>query len=344
MQRKNDAVLFPYTKPAKQQLVDFINLKNNRLFSVDQLIFGIPAAVDGNGLSRVSIGFAVTSSFTNETAVLEYWRVDLKKIVGESLTIWVDEHTPQTLYKAILEQYGVLIEPELFSLTETTVFLPDIAPVTDLAGFDPVDDPVTQPVVSGATPVDNRNYRLTALPHHLTWFGSVTISTRRALKLLGTTIDSTLDLREFYKDGRFEKPPVELVTPNGVWLLDDVMDEPKRRHFESLLFTTQVGDVELGDSLLVELLTAMTGDRWVNQDTLTEFNLRGSEIVYNGFVTKDYQTYDDRYGYVIAIALGPLCDNLTGLFKIAYRYASSLTPSNLDYDRSHVMPIFGHGR
>jgi hypothetical protein len=344
MHRKREPVLFPFSKPSKEQLVDFINYKNDRLFAPEQISFGLPALLEPTGLSTVDLMFVDPTGWTSDKAPFRYNRVDIAMLIGGPFVIWVKEHTEEAVYQAILEQYGILIEKDVSELNLISRSLVDITPVHEIPSFDAVDEEDSEVVEPFPPALDNRNYVLAMLPGHLLWYGNIKVHTRRAIEGLGTSIDSRMDLREFYKTGSYDLPRVDLLTPNGVYLLcEQGISHKERRAYESVLYGIAKGTILGTDTTLAAILSQLTGDPWVAVDgQQVDFNLRGSEVVYNGFVSKDFPSHVQAYNYVIAINLGELCGNLTGLLKIAYRYADTNTPSDLLYDRSHVMTVFQH--
>lgn len=333
-----------YNKPSKELFVDYINDLNSRRLSPTQLVFGIPIQLTPDGISKVSVKFATELGWSTEEEFLTYRRVELSNLLRDMpITIHVAEHETSDILKAIKEQWGILLEESLITLAPAPTSIAVIAPVTDLPGFtaeDGVDDPPFLPSE------ENRDYILTFKAEHLIFFGQIKVQTRPSIKLLGTTIDSLMDLRLYYYDGTFDKPPVDIYIPNGELLLsDEVVECGERRHYESWLYVVkESGDDAVENvvsSYLTRLLTQLTGDVWISDPTMrTDFNLSGLRVLYNGFVSKEHPVTNHAYNYVIALELSSLCSNLSGILKIGYRYSDSRTPGNLSYNQSSVLPIF----
>lgn len=345
MHQSPNPLIGRFSKKSKPLLVDYINRINNRALVPEQLEFGVPLLINDSGLSQVEISFSSTTGWDTAKRVLTYNRVDLNMILHNApIVVHVPDYTPESLYKAILEQYGVLIEPELVDLTLVTASLNDAIFTPNLLGFQAADSAVSVEVPIEPPYLDNRNYSLTFKDKHLIFFGSVQVMTRRSLDLLGTTIDSLMDLRAFYADGNFDRPPVDLYLPNSELKVSELeLLTTERRMYESQLYsilpqtTIQVG------TPLVPLLRQLTGDQWISADVSDQpFNVFGAEVLYNGFVNKDYSATDPAYNYLLALKLGNACTNLSGIIKIAYRYSDSKTPGNLPYDRASVPPIFSN--
>lgn len=346
MHRPRDPILFLFSKPSKEQLVDYINRKNNRLLDPDLLLFGIPVLLDETGLTEVDISFKSTSGWSQEKSRFTYNRIDLSIMLrGQAMVVHVSDDSEAAVYKAIFEQYGIFIEPELSTLTLDALSLPDLTPIDELPSFEPEGVEPLPPVVEDPPPyLINKNYTLRMDAGNLVYFGSIRVVTRRSIELLGTTIDSLLDLREFYATGSMDLPRIDLLTPNGVFqLTDSGFGLTTRRAYESYLFNIPVDTILGPDTKLASILSVITGDTWVSDEARpSNFNLKGSRVLHNGFVSKDYPSHAPAFNYVIAVELGKFCANLTGVLKIAYRYSDANNPSNLPYDRSYVAPLFNH--
>lgn len=347
MQQYPNPLISRYNKKSKELLVDYINQINNRLLVSDQLVFGVPVLLNDSGLSQVEIGFSSSTGWDSSKRTLTYNRVDLNMVLHDApVVVHVLESTPTAIFAALLSQYGLLLEPDTVELTLITTNLSNAVWNKDLPGFETADG--TPVVIEPVEPayLDNQNYRLRFKDSHLIFFGEIKIYTRRSLELLGGTIDSLMDLRNFYNDGNFLRPPVDLYTPGGQFLLMDVepdMVQTERRMFEALLYKIKTGEIIVRGTILESLMRKMTGDYWVAADTSDlPFNLFGATVLYNGYVSKDYHVDDPAYNYVLALQLGPACNNLSGVIKIGYRYSDSQMPGNLKVDHAAVLGIFNN--
>jgi len=343
MQQSPNPPISRFDKKSKALLVDYINRINNRLLKPEQLVFDTPVLINETGLSQVQVSAAANTGWDTSKRTLTYNRVDLKLTMhGQPLVVHVKQATPASVIAALFEQYGLFIEPELVDLTLITTDISDAPLNMDLPGFDPANGPVINVEPIEPPYLDNQNYRMTFKPAHLIFFGEIEILTRRSLELLGTTIDSLMDLRQFYSDGNFNRPPIDLYVPAGEFKLDDVqMILTERRMYESQLYGIPEGQYLFESNVVAPLLRKLTGDPWVSVEVNDRaFNLYGSQVLYNGFVSKDYTVEDPAFNFVMVVALGRKCLNLSGIVKIAYRYSDSKTPGNLAYDHSSVPAIF----
>jgi hypothetical protein len=337
-----DPRLSRFSKKSKDLLIDYINFKNNRGFRPDQILFGVPELIDPNtGLTHVELQFKEELGWSRDKAILAYKRVDVNQLMqNQPIVLHVSDDTPEAVYAALMEQYGWLLEPELADLVISSAGLESAAGNTQLSGFEAEDAPGDEEEVPPPYLV-NKNYVLTFKPENLVYFGEAKIFTRRSAELLGTTIDSFLDLREFYADGKYDLPFIDLFGDAGTfYVTDEKMDHDTRRAWESTLYELSAEQtIEVGIDF-PKLMKLLTGDEWVISAEKAPFNLSGVKVVYNGFVSKDYTVPDPAFNYVVALELGPLCDNLQGIFKIGYRFSDSKTPGNLPYDRASVHPLF----
>lgn len=339
-----------YGKKCKDLLVDYINDHNNRALAPDQLVFGDPVTKDDTGLTEIVVGFSPLTGWSDEKEVMAYYRVEPAKFLfGKPMVIYISGYTSTDIYNAIYQQYGILIEPGLVELELVTRSFPDAAPNTQILGFQPVDD---EPLLLTPAPRDadvpayleNRNYRLRFKQTHLIFFGEIEIYTRRAVESLGTSIDSLMDLREYYSDGNMNLPQVDLLIPRGELFVDElaIPAYADRRAVEAMLFNLKQGDPVSTSSKLPALFRKLTKDDWISVSEMADFNLCGAKILYNGLVYKDYTLGKDAYNYVVAIELSGRCQNLTGIIKIGYRYSDSKIPGNNPYNQASVLPLFIH--
>lgn len=346
MQHRRDARLGRFGKKSKDLLVDYINEHNRRDLRPDQLVFGNPSTMDETGLTEIEVSFAPEMGWSDEKEIMAYYRVEPSLFLrGQPISIYVTGYTDVEICNSIYEQYGLFIEPEFITLELVTQSLSDLTPVTELPGFDAEDDE-PEPPVEMPTPgyLDNRNYKLTFKQTHLIFFGEVQVQTRRAMQSLGNPIDSLMDLRTFYTDGNMNVPPVDLLIPKGeLYVSREKFSDLAQRHaIQNYLYSQTPGNQFILTELMSSLLSGLTGDEWVSSEEPAPFNIRDGKVIYNGFVSKDQSLEDAGYNFVIAVELGPLCTNLTGIIKIGYKYASSKVPGNNPFNQASVPPLFNH--
>lgn len=310
-----------YSKPSKELLVDYINATNNKLLKPEQLQFGLPTVEGEEGLTAVDIQFASPNGWSEEVQRLMYRRVDLNQIMNnEPCAIHVPELTDEAIIAALHEQYGLVLEPALITIA--------------LDGPPGEENPLPA--------LQNNNYLITISGDHLIFTGVLKVVTRQSLTLLGATIDSLLDLRQFYSDSNDNLPPVDLILEEGELKLSDAfMSHADRRTAESYLYTIPTGYVWTDLVNLPQLLRRLTGDEWVSvPDQALPFNVHGSEVIYNGFVSVAHTVKDPAYNYVFCLDLSKWCNNITGVLKIAYRYSDSKVPGNLSFNHASTPPLF----
>lgn len=337
------AKLGRFSKPSKELLVDYINSKNSRQLTSAQLNFANPVLQDPTGLSTIEVTFANSTGWSSEVQKLTTYRVDLQAVLeGNPLVVYVTENTDDAILAAIRTQYGLLLEKELVTIQLIERSLEESAEVTDVGSFDPADS--SAPVVVDMTPtpyLDNLNYTVTFSNDHLIFFGQLQVCTRRALTLMGKDIDSLLDLREFYSDCNYGLPKVDLLIQNGELYVTkgSFPYVVQRKVWNTRLYAYKTDDVIPADDLIAQLVQALEGSAWVSKPTRMSFNLYGSKILYNGFVSTDYSLGDAAYNYVLALELSDYCDNLTGVVKIGYQFSSSEVPGNITNNRASVLPL-----
>lgn len=335
-----------FNKTSKILLVEMINKFNGVRLDPDQLIFGTPVMVQEDGLTTVTVKFKESTGWSQESRPVRYHRVEANRTPGLShLTVHLELFTdPQDVVKALFDQCGVLLEPELIEIQEIygglTADQSDITnriTTTHLNGFNDVTEEPWQP-----DPELDRNFKITFKPEHLVFFGHLYVMVRPSIKLLGVNISRQLDLRQYYLDGNLNRPPVDLYQPKGVLLVSGLSShllEDKKT--EAYLYEQKVGAIVEPASEMAELLSYLTGDVWhYTPDATLDFNLYNSTIVYNGLVSSEYNADDPRYSYVMVIELGSLCRNLSGLLRIGYRYSSPEVPTSHTYNPASVKPIF----
>ena len=312
-----------YSKNSKDLLVDYINATNNRLLKPEQLQFGLPTHEGEENLTAVDIKFASTNGWSEEVQRLLYRRVDIGQLLNnEPLAVHVPELTAEAINAALYEQYGLKLEPELITI--------DLIPPGEV----PVPDPLPA--------FQNSEYLVTISGDHLIFVGSFKVITRQSLTLLGATIDSLLNIRQFYSDSNQGLPPVDMILEEGELKLSDAyMSHDDRRAAESWLYTFPTGFVWSDLEKLPQLLRRLTGDEWVSvPDQALPFNVHGSEVIYNGFVSVAHTVKDPAYNYVFCLDLSKWCNNITGVLKIAYRYSDSKVPGNLPFNHASTPPLF----
>ena len=345
MLHRRDPRLHRFSKKSKELLVDYINFHNNRRLAPEQLKFGIPVLKNETGLSGVDVGFADSTGWGSETEEMLYQRVELRTVLrGQPLVIYTPGYTVTDIVGAIFDQYGILIEPEFIDLQLVTRDFDDAAANNALTGFDAEDVPAVEPPEVIPPYLENRNYKIVFKNTHLTFFGDVDVYTRRAIQSLGLTIDSRMNLQDFYTDGNMGLPLVDVLIPKGEVYITRAKfpDLANRRGYESMLHALAKGwSIDKAWQLPL-LLKELTGDAWNAGEEPGPFNLFGSKVAYNDFVSKDYTLENAGYNFVIAIELGERCNNLTGLLKIGYQYSDSQTPGNNPYNQSSTLPLFNH--
>ena len=137
--------------------------------------------------------------------------------------------------------------------------------------------------------------------------GHTNVLVRPTYTLLNKTIQLGLKVREYFAETLNHKVPVELVIPRTL------NGSPHSR----TLHRIKVGSNTLLNNL-EQVALALTGDAWVLRPSACEFNLYDARVLYNGFNTGEYFTGQAHYSHVVAVALGPLCSNLTGIWLIPY--------------------------
>jgi hypothetical protein len=344
MSHRPDARLGRYGKKSKDLLVDYINDHNNRDLHPDQLEFGAPSTMNEHGLTEIMVGFSPLNGWGDEKQIMAYYRVEPSVFLkGQPVVIYVGGYTDIDIYNAIYQQYGILIEPEFAQLELITRSLPDATRNVTVNGFE-AESSNGEPVPQEPVPayLENRNYTLRFKQTHLIFFGELQIYTRRAVESLGISIDSLLDLRTYYADGNMNVPQVDLLIPKGeLYVTREVFPQHyQRRAVEAMLYGMKVDNLLDVAWQLPTLLATLTKDKWVATQTPSEFNLFGAKVIYNGFVSKDQTLENAGYNFVVAIELGALCTNLTGIIKIGYQYSSSDTPGNNPYNQASVLPLF----
>lgn len=335
-----------FNKPSKVLLVEMINKFNGVRLDPDQLVFSTPTLLQEDGLTEVSVKFKESTGWSRDSRPIRYHRVELSRVPElRGLAIHLELFTdPQEVVKALFDQCGLLLEPDLIEIQEIYGGLDaDQTDInnritrTQLSGFNAVTEEPWTP-----DPDLDRNFKITFKPEHLVYFGELIVLVRPSIKLLGVTISRQLDLRQYYRDGNLNRPPVDLYQPKGVLLVSGLsshlLEDMKT---EAYLYEQKAGAIVEPTNQLAEVLTFLTGDPWqYTPEAVLDFNIYNSTIIYNGLVSSEYSADDPRYGYVMVIELSDLCRNLSGLLRIGYRYSSPEVPTNHQYNPASVKPIF----
>lgn len=335
-----------FDKPSKELLVGMINKYNGVRLDPKQLVFGKPTLLDGSGLTEVSIQFHESMGWSREQKPLTYHRIEANRMPDlRTLVIHQESYDGQdALLKAVFDQCGVLLEPELLDIQEVFGYVDEdqsqlavVVVTTDLTGFTPTAE--EELVID---PNGDRSFKLTFKEDHLVYFGYLHVVVRPALKLLNTTIARRMDFRQYYIDGNLHRPPVDLYVPHGRLLVGDTWpDRNEAKVVEAYLYELKPVQLSVLNGRLAEFLCEMTGDPWTYvADTPSAFNIYNSTISYNGLVSDVNSVGDPRYSYVLIIQLGSLCENLSGVLRIGYRYSSSQVPTNQQYNPASANPIF----
>lgn len=338
-----------FNKPSKQLLVEMINKFNGVSLDADKLIFSDPEELQGDGKTEVKVKFQTNTGWSNEERPVTYYRIEANRLEDLSHLVINNDVLPdnEALLKAIFDQCGVLLEPDVIEIQEIygglTANQADITnrvKLNFLKGFDEVVDVPFQP------PTDtDRDFKITFKDNHLVFFGHIYVLARPVIKLLDSTIARRMDFRDFYKDGVYGRPPIDLYIPQGRLLISELTRTPigDPKQTEAYLYEQKAGPIIDVGNRLVGILMALTGDLWhYTPDATADFNIYNSTILYNGLVTPEYSADDSRYSYVMVIELGALCRNLSGKLRIGYRYSAPGVPANHQYNPASATPLFQH--
>jgi len=336
-----------FNKPSKQLLVEMINTFNGTTLVADQLIFSAPEALQGDGKTSVTVKFRDNLGWSLESRPMTYYRIEANRHEQlKSLVIHAEYlGDAAALLAVIFDQTGVLLEADEIVVQEIYGGL--LADQSDinvratqpyLTGFDEVVDPLVVPDQDL-----DRNFKITFKDSHLIFFGHLYVMVRPALKLLSNTIARRMDFRDFYMDGSYARPPVDLYIPQGRLLLADgqmsVLGGVKETG--AYLYEQKAGPINALGSRVADVLVSLTGDLWhYSSELVLDFNIYNSTVLYNGLVTPEYSADDSRYSYVMVIELGSLCRNLSGNLRIGYRYSAPGVPTNRQYNPASATPIF----
>lgn len=296
-------VLSRFSLPSKELLIMYLNRTNNRDLNKDQVSFGTPILLEGDGKTKVTLRFAVGTGWEQTQEDLVYFRTEFSKQRGcDRLTIHSEHNDHQGILDDVFAHYGLLLEPNLIEL-----------------------NPMGEMDVDGVI-----DYQV-VFKDHLIFFGSFILQVRPCITFLGNTLGQLMDLREFYQDGNRDRVPVDLYCPRGELLLDEsvIAQHTVRSTFELKLYSVLVNTPITDPIPVIEVLEVMTGDSWVCVDEPAPFNLKGSVIIHNGLRSEQYHVQSPAYGYAMVIEIGDLCSNLQGLITIGYQYSQPFQTGNL---------------
>lgn len=341
-----DYPLNRFNKPSKQLLVEMINKFNGARLEADQLLFGTPVPLQGDGKTSITVKFETDTGWSLESRIIIYYRIEANRHEQlKSLVIYAEYLGDNAaVLKAIFDQCGVLLEPDQIEVQEIFGGLEaDQSDITNritqpfLSGFDDVVDPPYMP-----DPDLDRNFKITFKDSHLLFFGYLHVMLRPAIELLGNNIARRMDFRDFYKDGVYGRPPVDLYIPEGRLLVAAPQCTDVKKT-EAYLYEQKAGPINALGSRIADVLVGLTGDVWhYSSDLVLDFNIYNSTILYNGLVTPEYSADDSRYSYVMVIELGSLCRNLSGKLRIGYRYSAPGVPTNHQFNPASATPLFQH--
>lgn len=337
-----------FNQPSKLLLVEMINKFNAVRLDATQLVFSNPEVLQNDGLTQVTVKFRDKMGWSPESRPVTYYRIEANRHEQLSRLVVHAEYLADStaLLKAVFDQCGVLLEPDLVEITEIFGGLEsDQTDISNLItqpflnGFDGADDVPYMP-----DPDADRNFMIKFKANHLIFFGHLFVMARPALTLLGNTVARRMDFRDYYQDGIKGRPPVDLYIPQGRILVGDVwLDQKQAKTVEAYLYEQKAGAITAVDSAMDKILKGLTGDVWVyTPDAVSDFNIYNSTVLYNGLVTPEYSADDSRYSYVMVIQLGDNCRNLSGLLRIGYRYSAPTVPGNRQINPASATPLFQH--
>lgn len=201
-----------------------------------------------------------------------------------------------------------------------------VDPETPIEGEDPID-PETEPEVDHEEPevpeeelppppppplLSDKRFLLTILDNHLFLSGELKLRLVPNLDILGTSISSMMDLREYLSTNVLSRYPIE----SYIGTMDMIVEDPV---LGKSLFYLDVN--EPNRILLADTLRSLTNDEWVVTDELTPFNLFDAKLLYNGKRNSRHVSVDPKCMYVLELELGWLNSNLTGTVHIGYSHS-----------------------
>ncbi len=333
-----------FSKPAYLTLVDWINEKNNRGFSLDQFVFNGVTPINDNGDCRIAFKFSDKTGWPQDEQLLVVQRVDISNVPGlAEIVIHSPEFTKVEILKSIFDQYGLYLDADLVRIVPARMPLKRALLNKYLDGFDESSDPKK-------TVIDNtdraRDFQLEILSEHPTLTGFIPLFVRKSLSSHLGNVDSLMDLREYYVDGREDLPFVENIQPRGLWLVKRELYTNERvyKGVCNALHAYADGDVLLTDTfgasnldILLDIMREVTKRDWVVDGKASPFNLHSATVTYNGLTDPVVNTAPIEYNHMLVIELSNLCDNLQGTVRIAYKYASPHHP--ISRNRAGILPI-----
>lgn len=323
-----------FSQPAKETLVSWINEKNNRGFYPHQFTFSDPIKLDDDG--TVEIPF--TYNPTGESSSLEVQRVNIGKVPGlKNLVIYPDAITTESILLSLYREYGLYLDKDMVSVSTGPVSLDKILVGDKLDGFG------NDEVVESQVHFDQLECSITMLDNHLVYEGVLNIVLAKSVLHNTDSIARRMSLRDYYAQDGEGKPYVETFQPKGLWLVDktnrylnrDLIDESLytppldrelRRELESRLFHVDKREV-VDYHILAEVLTKVTGSKWVAENSVVPFNVMNSRVLYNGLASDQPGIAPVSHSYLLILELSGLCENLQGRVHIAYRYSTPSHPA-----------------
>lgn len=316
-----------FNKPAYETLVSWINEKNNRGFDLKQFNFSGVTPLADDGSARITFNFDKSTGWEQGDQTLVVQRVNLSLLPGlNGIVIHSPEFTKSTILACIFEQYGLYLDMDLVNVIPGKMPLSKAILNKYLDGFD--EAPENNRIYDNADIY--RNYTIEISDIHPTLTGTVPLYVRKSLKDLIGFMSPTLNLREYYIEGRTDLPYVETLQPGGMWMLDKVHypDIRKMKDIQNHLNAFKACEVISDDKVLLSIITQLSKFNWVTTDEVTGFNLRGAKVIYNGLTDPVVNRAPIEYTHLLVIELSELCNNLQGELKIAYQYASPHHPTN----------------
>lgn len=308
-----------FALPAHDTLVSWINQKNQRSFEPSDFIFDAPVAMAPDGWVRVTGRYMPL----DQPVAFQLQRVDLSLIPElQSLTIHVTSPTKERILDAIHSQYGLYLDLDLVDLDleriQLSNYLGDV-----LNGFDGPDLDVVPP-----PGLNDMEGTIVISDLHPVWTGTLNFKIRSSMVMGDISIDTKLDLRDYYRSINDSRPWVETLQPGGVWLVtrDIWHDHTDKRLVDANLYNLDRNERLVDYDLVASILTELTGHPWVVDTVPSEYNVMGIEILYNGTSGKYPNVAPVGYSYLIILKLNDLCNNLKGNIHIGYQYANNLHP------------------
>lgn len=321
-------------RPSKRSLVEYINAANNSDLTVEELIFGIPAPIEGtwredntNRNTIIRITAREISDYRESTLIL-YDRLKLNNL-NKLLEFKVGAYLPTTTHDLLLpiwRRYGILISPEDIieeSLIdqrnpgEYTQSLEGVLRIRDLRGFRD-EDSGQVPTGPDPEPVDISGdeiwpvYILRAKPDSIGWTGQCSIEVSDGDAILGDY------MTQHHLPGL--NYPVDDNGENGSALVymygldfTDVKDVLETYPEELVVdeFSTDLLDA-------IKQIDVHDGrELWNLDPEATEWSLHGAEIVYSGINDISLPT-NSKYKYVLGIKLRDDISTPPGVMYLHY--------------------------